>query len=95
MSTNGRDDRDDELNAWLSALNQTQPTGAQIRHWKAAIRSRRRRSVFASPQLAAALVVGFLLGLGVFSLRERVGGRDPAGNFDPSATVEVVFDKGQ
>jgi len=87
------DDTNDPLERWLDSMNQVQPASDQLRRWMKLPRSDRQRRSYFNPQVAAALVAGFLLGLGVLGLRAPSNGREPATTFDPNATVEVVFDK--
>ena len=96
--TDKKKDRDTELDEWLSPLrNSSTPPGA-VERWAAAVNSARQTKSFSrwfSPQMAAALLIGFLAGAGVMTLRNPSIAQRDSENHEPSATIEHIYAKAE
>jgi len=81
-------ERDDELDRMLESFRNLKPTELQTARWRRLGRPTRTWAA-----VAAAACIGFLVGALAFRNPEPY--RDVAGNFDPTATIERVYVKGQ
>ena len=100
MSNDKRTDRDGELDRLLTPLRDATPHPDQLQAWKKAATGTRGPKrphwrgfrLIALPQLAAALVLGILIG-GILSSAGKRPVGDLAEKAEPSATIERIYSK--
>jgi hypothetical protein len=86
-------DRDIELDKLLKPLANMKANPKQIARWQAAARPASRDWKRQFMQVAAAVAIGFILGGWFFKNHQEE--QSVTDNFDPTATIEMLYSKSE
>ena len=89
------DERDNELDKILKPLADLKPSPQQMARWQSLASDRRAKNSWAAQllQLTAAACVGFIVAAWYFKNHE--GNQEVTDNFDPTATIEMLYSKSE
>lgn len=98
---NDREQRDKELDEMLAPFRKLDPKASYLNSWQQTVESARTKRRFrwlhleitAVPQLAAAIFIGFLLGMVFVKNKPAPADQFAEKNFEPSATIEEIYAK--
>ncbi len=88
-------ERDSELDKMLQPLRNLKPSSESIQRWQGTVNSSQKKKAYLTHifQLAAACLIGFTVGY--FLKSKTIDTSELTINIDPTATLEVVYNKSE